>query len=295
MEKKSTGLKHSKIVNDLMSYIYDNIEIDIDVTQFYFEYGIDRFHLCKIFKKQTGKAIYETIKLIRLEKAASILLTNKNLTITEISNTCGYSAQTTFCRAFKTHFKQTPTYWRDGGFKEYSDLILSDLEKQYTTNVSFNDLKRELIKVKSRNAHYHRQAGYSSNYKEIWEKMTAWVYTQNITNYEQLAIYNNDPTLTPLDQCNYVACIVPKDDNIDLTNSSLPVFQIHECLCMTFEIEGTDADILMLIKWVFHEWLPNSEFEKSIISSYMIFENDYSTYKDGLLKGTYYVPVKHTY
>lgn len=295
MQKKSTNLKHSLIVNDLMSYIYDNIEIDIDITQFSNEYGINIFHLCKIFKKTSGKAIYETIKLIRLQKAANMLLANKNLTITEISNACGYSAQTTFCRAFKKYFKQTPTYWRNGGFKEYSNLILSDFEKEYTTNQNFNNLKRELVKVKPRKAHYFRQSGYTSNYEEIWEKMTAWVYTNNLIKYEQIAIYNNDPTLTPLDQCNYVACIVVKDENIELTNSNLPIFEIHECLCMTFEIEGTDTDILMLTKWVYHEWLPNSEFEKTIISPYMIFENDYSTYKDGLLKGTYYVPVKSVF
>ena len=33
MHKKSTNLKNSKIVNNLMSYIYDNIEFDIDIDE----------------------------------------------------------------------------------------------------------------------------------------------------------------------------------------------------------------------------------------------------------------------
>lgn len=295
MYKKSTNLKHSKIVNDLMSYIYDHIEFDIDIDLFAHEYGINKFHLCKIFKKQRGQAIYETIKLIRIHKAANILITNKNITITEIADMCGYSAQTTFCRAFKGRFGQTPTYWRNGGFKEYSDSILSDYEKQYTTNINFNNLKRELVKVKPRMAYYSRQTGYNTNYKEIWEKMTAWTYMHNIKEYEQMGIYHNNPTITPLDKCNYVACVIPKDQEIVLKDNNLPAFPIYDCICITFEIEGTDTDILMLIKWVYHEWLPNSDYEKTTIPPYMLFKDDYNTYKDGIVKGTYYVPVKSVF
>ncbi len=296
MYKKSTNLKHSKIANDLMSHIYDNIEFDINIDQLAYEYGMNKFHLCKIFKKQMGKAIYETIKSVRLQKAANILITNKHSTITEISNMCGYSAQTSFIRAFKKRFGQTPKYWRNGGFIEYSDLILTDYEKQYTTNINFNTLKQGLVKVKPRKAYYCRQTGYSPNYKEIWEKMAAWIYTHNLKKYERIGIYHNNPTITPLNKCNYVACIIPKDGDIDLTNNSLPVLQIDECLCVTFEIEGTHTDILMLIKWVHHEWLPNSEYEKTTIPSYMIFEDGYNVDNNvdsnEIVKGSYYVPVR---
>ncbi len=292
MHKKITNLKHSKLANNLMSYIYDNIQTDINLDQISYEMGISKCHLHKIFKEQMGTAIYETIKSIRLQKASNILITNKYSTITEVSNMCGYSSQTSFIRAFKQRFNQTPKFWRNGGYKEYSNQILkSTLSSSFRTDFSL--LEQSLIKVKPRMAYYIRQKGYSANYKQIWEKMIAWIYTNGIAEYEQIGIYHDNPTITPLEECHYVACVVPKGDHADLINTNLPKLEIQECLCVTFKIEGKHQDILMLIQWVYHEWLPNSGYETITIPSYMIFEKNHFNNNDGVFKGVYHVPVKY--
>jgi AraC family transcriptional regulator len=292
MHKKDTNLKHSKIVNNLMSYIYDNFQTDINLDQISSDLKISKWHLHKIFKEQIGTAIYETIKSIRLQKAANILITNKYSTITEISNMCGYSSQTSFIRAFKARFEQTPKFWRKGGYKEYSNKILQS-SKIPNSNIDFNLLEQGLVKVKPRMAYYIRQKGYSPNYKQVWEKMTAWIYTNEINEYEQIGIYHDNPTITPLENCHYVACVVPKDNIDNLVNTNLPELEIQECLCITFKIEGKQEDILMLIQWVYHQWLPSSGYETITIPSYMIFENNAYESKEGIFKGIYHVPVKY--
>ena len=292
MIKKSTNLKRSKIANDLMCYIFDNIQTDINLDYLSKEFDISKFHLHRIFKEQMGSSIYETIKSVRLQKASNILITNRYSTITEIANMCGYSSQTSFIRAFKQRFNQTPKYWRNGGYKEYSNEILNQSFDEYC-EIDFNSLTRKLVKVVPRIAYYLRQKGYTKNYKEIWEKMTAWVYTNNIKEYEQIGIYHDNPTITPLQSCDYVACIVPKDKNLDLSNSTLPMLEIQECLCITFDIEGTYEDILKLAKWVYQEWLPNSGYEKITIPSYMIFEKNDIFDDNPIVKGIYHVPVKY--
>jgi len=290
MHKKITNLKHGKLANDLMSYIYDNIQTDINLDHISYELGISKCHLHKIFKEQMGSAIYETIKSIRLQKASNILITNKYSTITEVSNMCGYSSQTSFIRAFKQRFEQTPKFWRNGGYKKYSNKIVESSNIK-PSNIDFSCLEQSLIKVVPRMAYYIRHKGYSPNYKQVWEKMTAWIYTNEIQEYEQIGIYHDNPTLTVLEECNYVACIVPKNENI--TNTNLPKLEIQECLCVTFKIEGKQQDILMLIQWVYHEWLPNSGYETITIPSYMIFEENNFSSRDGAFKGIYHVPVKY--
>ncbi len=292
MHKKITNFKHSKIANDLMSYIYDNIETDINLDQLSYDMHISKTHLHKIFKEQMGTAIYETIKSIRLQKASNILITNKYSTITEVSNMCGYSSQTSFIRAFKQRFGQTPKYWRKGGYKEYSDKLFAKVE-QKESSIDFSTLEQGLVKVIPRMAYYIRQRGYSPNYKQTWEKMIAWIYTNGINQYEQIGIYHDNPTITPLEDCRYVACVVPKDENLNLVNTNLPALEIQECLCVTFKIEGKHQDILNLIQWVYHEWLPNSGYETITIPSYMIFESNHFVKEDGVFKGIYHVPVKY--
>ncbi len=293
MHNKSRNLKHSKIANNLMSYIYDNIEIDIDINELSDNLDINKFHLHRIFKKETGTNIYETIRNIRLQKASNLLISNSNSTITEIANMCGYSHHTSFIRAFKKRFYQTPKYWRNGGFLEYSNTIFNNENKIYKTDIDFSKLKQGLVKVNPRMAYYKRQNGYNSDFKQIWEEMTAWIFTNNIIEYQKIAIYHDNPTITALNECNYVACVIPKDKNIILINNNLPQLEIQECLCITFEIEGTTDDILMLIKWVYEKWLPNNCYEKITIPPYLIFDEDFISNKKTLIKGTYHIPVKY--
>jgi len=260
MHKKQTLLTHSKIANDIMNYINEHIDTDINIDQLAFDFNISKFHLHRIFKEQMGTNIYETIKSIRLQKASNLLITNRYSTITEIASMCGYSSQTSFLRAFQQRFNQTPILWRNGGYKEYSNKILSSSQTASISQADFSYLNPKIVKTKSKRAYYIRQKGYNSNAIQTWQKLLAWVYTNNITQYEQIGIYHDNPIITPLDSCYYVACIVPKDNN-KLSNTNLPYFDIYEGICATFEVEGKYGDILKLIQWVYHHWLPNSGFK----------------------------------
>ncbi len=292
MHKKETSLYHSKISNNMMNYINNHIDTDINIEQIAFDLKISKFHLHKIFKEQMGTNIYETIKSIRLQKASNLLITNKYSTITEVANMCGYSSQTSFIRAFKIRFDQTPKIWRNGGYKEYSNKILSSSQTASISEADFSHLTPKIVKTKSKTAYYIRHKGYSKKLVQTWQKMIAWVYTNDIEEYEQIGMYHDNPIITPLENCYYVACIVPKDDR-KFSNTNLPSFEIYVGLCATFEVEGKYGDILKLIQWVYHHWLPNSGFETTTLPSYTIFEKNHFLSDDGLFKGVYYVPVRY--
>ncbi len=292
MHKKQTSLNHSQLANDLMNYINSNIQTDINIDQLSQEFGISKFHFHKIFKEQMGTNIYETIKSIRLQKASNLLITNKYSTITEIANMCGYSSQTSFIRAFKQRFEQTPKVWRNGGYKEYSNKILSASQAATLSNADFSHLEPKIVKTKRKKVYYIRKKGYNKGAIPIWQKMLAWVYTNEIQKYEQIGVYHDNPIITPLEDCYYVACIAPLE-NKKLKNTNLPSFDIDEGICVTFDVEGKYGDILKLIQWVYHHWLPNSGFETTTIPSYTIFEKNHFLNDDGLFKCKYFVPVRY--
>jgi len=292
MHKKQTNLKHSKIANDLVNYITENINTDINIEQLAQEMKISKFHLHKIFKEQMGTNIYETIKSLRLQKASNLLITNKYSTITEVANMCGYSSQTSFIRAFKERFEQTPKIWRNGGYKEYSNKILSKSQAASLSQADFSYLEPQIVKTKKKKVYYIRQKGYNKNARQTWQKMLAWVYTNEIKEYEQIGVYHDNPIITPLDSCYYVACIYVKDDT-NLKNTNLPYFEIHEDICVKFDVEGKYGDILKLIQWVYHHWLPNSGFETTTIPSYTLFEKNHFLSVDEKFKCSYYLPVRY--
>ena len=119
MQKKDTRDLHIDIANKAMSYIYKNIDTPINIDLLALNFGISNTHLHKVFKEQLSINIYESIKSIRLQKASNLLLTNKYSTITQIANMCGYSSQSSFIKAFKERFEQTPKQWRNSRYSQY--------------------------------------------------------------------------------------------------------------------------------------------------------------------------------
>ena len=292
MHKKETNLKHSKLANDLLNYINENIDTDINIDEMSSYMKISKHHLHKIFKEQMGKNIYEVIKASRLQKASNLLITNKYSTISEVANMCGYSSQTSFIRAFKQRFEYTPKEWRKGGYKEYSNQILSTSQASSLSNADFSHLEAKIVRTKKRKEYYIRQNGYNKNAAKIWQKMLAWVYTNNLENYNQIGIYHDNPIITPLENCHYVACVEPID-NITLDNTNLPTFDIPSGICAKFEIEGYYGDILKMIQWVYHKWLPDSGFETTTTPSYTIFKKNHFLSDDKHFIGEYYLPIRY--
>ncbi|MEA3511962.1 MAG: AraC family transcriptional regulator [Campylobacterota bacterium] len=292
MHRKETNLNHSKLANNLMNYINENIETEINIDQISREYGISKFHFHKIFKEQIGTNIYETIKSIRLQKASNLLITNRYSTITQIASMCGYSSQTSFLRAFKKRFEQTPKLWRNGGYKEYSNHILSASQAASISQADFSYLEPKIVKTDKKVVYYIRQKGYNNQAKQTWQKMMAWVYTNEIEEYEEIGIYHDNPIITPLEDCYYVACVAPKNTR-KLLNTNLPSFDIHSGIFAKFEVEGKYGDILKLIQWIYHHWLPQSGFETTTIPSYTIFQKNHFLSDDGMFKCSYFLPVRY--
>ena len=292
MQKKETYLKHSQLANDLMGYITEHIETDINIDQLSETFGISKYHFHKIFKEQMGTNIYEMIKSTRLQKASNLLITNTRSTITEIANMCGYSSQTSFIRAFKQRFEMTPKTWRRGRYKEYSNRILSALETASISDADFSHLTPKIVKIAPQTAYYIRHRGYSRKLTAVWQKMLAWIYTNEIEQYMEVGMYHDNPIITPLEQCHYVACVVPEDGK-KLKNTNLPVFSVFGGIYATFEVEGKYGDILKLIQWVYHNWLPESGYETTTKPSYTIFKKNHFLSEDALFHVTYCVPVRY--
>jgi AraC-like DNA-binding protein len=76
------------------------------------ECGVDINYLNIIFKKETGKTLYQYMTSVRMEHAKHLLETS-NLSITTIAYQTGYPNSNSFTRAFKRHVKETPNDYRD--------------------------------------------------------------------------------------------------------------------------------------------------------------------------------------
>jgi len=271
--KKETLKKRTNIANNIMYYIYTHIDTHIDIEELSIDLNVSKFHMHRIFKDAFGKNIYESIKSIRLQKASNLLLTNKYSTISNIANTCGYSSQSSFIKTFKERFEQTPKQWRTGGYKKYSNEILKQSQKAMNSTADFSNIRPEIVKMPARKSFYIRNKGYNVNITKTWQKLYTWVLSNDIKSYKQIALFHDNPTITPLSECQYIACIVP-DESEDIKSDRLPTFNIAEGIYAKFDLQGKKGDVLKFIHWVYHEWFPNSEYENTTKPSYTEYKKN---------------------
>ncbi len=293
MNKKKTVNLHKKIANETLRYIYNHIDTDINLDELANNFKISKFHLHKLFKKQIGINIYETIKSIRLQKASNLLLTNIHSTITEVANSCGYSSQTSFINAFKKRFNQTPTQWRQGGFKDYSDEILKTSELPLKEKFDYSTIEYNIVKMPIQKAFVLHQRGYFHKEVEVlWKKMLAWVYSNDINVYEEIGIFHDNPIITPAKDCFYTAAITTSD-KININETNLSTMDIDGGLYVSFEFKGKLGELLSLVRWVYQTWLPNSGFETTAQPSFAIFRKNPVFDKNKEFDATFYLPIKY--
>ena len=290
--KKSTHEKRAKIANDVMNYIYQYIDTDINIDDLSIELKTSKFHLHRIFKDEFGKNIYESIKSIRLQKASNLLITNKYSTITNIANMTGYSSQTSFLRAFKERFSMTPKMWKSGGYKEYSNKNVSQIVN-IDENINFSKIEPIIVKMPEINAYYIRHQGYDKSIKKTWAKLQTWIYTNDIKEYKQLALHHDNPIITPLEQCQYIALVTLENKNEALENLSLPTLNIPKGIYAKFSLSGKYGDVIKLIQWVYHTWFIESGYETTTNPSYTIYHKNHFLSSDEEFILDYYLPIKY--
>lgn len=274
--KKDTIVRHRKIANEIMHYIYKYINTNIDLEELSINLKISKYHMHRIFKEEFEQNIYETIKSIRLQKAASLLLTNQNSTITNIAKMCGYSSQGAFIKVFKDKFNMTPKEWRRGDYKQHIKIKTSYC------------IKAQILKINSKKIYYIRHKGDINSKKLAWEKLNTWVLSKNIKDYKQITLYHNNPSITPLPECRYTAAIETQEV---IQLNTLPSLMSPSGIYAKFDFKGSYKEFLEFINWVYFDWLINSGYETTTEPSYVIYEKNSFLDNEDYFIVSYYISI----
>lgn len=85
---------------------------DLTLTLLAEEIGVNRTYLSNYINRNVGGSFYDYIATFRISEAKS-LLAETNLSLSEITNKCGFSSQASFSRTFKNNVGVTPTEYRN--------------------------------------------------------------------------------------------------------------------------------------------------------------------------------------
>ncbi|NQY52447.1 MAG: GyrI-like domain-containing protein [Campylobacteraceae bacterium] len=284
--KKDTKKQRAEIINNSLYYIYKYIDTNITLDELARLNSVSKYHFHRIFKEETNENLFSRITAIRLQKAANLLITNNHTSISEIANMCGYSSHSSFIKAFKNRFLFTPTKWRNGSYKEFSN---NNLNIKNIDLKEFENIKIEIKVSEEKNYAYIRHKGYNPQIKHTWQRLLAYAYEENIQDIVQIGIHHDNPLITKSEDCQYIAGI-EVDKNI-LATKSFSILRVPKSLCAVFSYKGTYGDVLKLMNYIYNYWLPNSYYESKTLPSYAIYHKNHFLNDEEEFDLDFYVPI----
>jgi AraC-like DNA-binding protein len=99
-------------MNNVFQYAMNNFQESISLDEISGKANMSKNAFCRYFKKRTNKTFFQFLIEIRIEHACKLLYKNQDLSISVISELCGFQNIANFNRKFKELKKMTPTDYR---------------------------------------------------------------------------------------------------------------------------------------------------------------------------------------
>lgn len=110
VEYLGTSAFHEKI-SQLMDYIHSHITEELSIQYLADQFYLNKYYLMHLFKQETGTTLASYIAGKRLLYARELL--ENGCSITEACYNSGFKNYSTFLRAYKKFFQETPTHSLD--------------------------------------------------------------------------------------------------------------------------------------------------------------------------------------
>ncbi|WP_052339237.1 helix-turn-helix transcriptional regulator [Gorillibacterium massiliense] len=111
MQREGVSTQHDTRILDMIEYLHNNYSSKFSLTDMAISSNVSRGECCRFFKKMMHMTISSYLMEYRISKAVGFLETT-NLSISEISETVGFSSISYFIDSFKKKTKYSPLTYK---------------------------------------------------------------------------------------------------------------------------------------------------------------------------------------
>lgn len=294
---------YSQRIEEVVSYIEDNIAEKIDLSKLAEISNFSKYHFSRIFTSIMGVSPIEFVNQKRLQKAIYYLKDNSN-TILEISSMCGFESLSSFNALFKKYYNKTPSEVR----KEISNnqLSFSNIKEELTNPLCYNNVSKNnflrriwgmnilLKELPEYEVAYVRKFGSYLETREAWEKLMQWAFKNGLYPPENyfIGISLDDPEVVEEFACRYDACVTLPDGFIQEENSEVKFRKLCGGLYALYQFYDTADKLGIAYQSLFGQWLPNSEYDPDDRQCLEFCMNNPFEDPEGKCKVDLYIPIR---
>jgi len=235
MKSAKTNAIYLRRINLARDYIDQNLNKALRLEDIAAASHFSSFHFHRIFHALVGETVNDYVSRKRMERAVYRLITETDVSITQVALSGGFSSSANFSKAFKLYFGITPSELRNPAlikgkgeeskagkiFHKYGKAFNPhDLYSQSVTDMTVFDpdkLEEMLMNIKVENvdeksiAYLSSPRGYElASVYNTWDRLNQWAAGQGISDDFQIrfARCHDNPAITPEDKCRYDAAVV---------------------------------------------------------------------------------------
>lgn len=258
------GTRYEDRLRRVVDYIHDHLDGELDMATLAGVAAMSPYHWHRIYSARYGETVFETVKRLRLQRAAADLA-HGEMPIAKVATRAGYSAQPSFARAFKSVFGKPPALYRRAGSHTRFDpnspegkAIMYDVEIR-----TLPDLNVVAVPHEGDYMQIGRAFGTLSGVLAGRGLMKP--------DMAMIAIYLSDPDTVPVAKLQSLAGVTT--DSADSAEPPLVGTEIRGGRYAVLRHKGPYADMRAAYRWLLGTWLVQSGEEAADAPLFEIYLN----------------------
>ena len=292
-----------KRINGILLFIDENLDSELSLETVANIGFYSPFHFHRIFKAITNETLNSYITRKRIEKTASILLHQKDVSITELSFQYGFNSNSSFTRTFKKFYGLSPSEFRKSKPK-YSKIRQleskngqeNELSEEYICNINnlINWIKmnakieiKEMPKLELAFITQIGQEGLGNAYA----KLIQWAVPKGLlTKDSKMAtIYHDSFKITEPEKVRMSACLILNektdvDGVIGLTTIEKGKFIVGHFEIGIHEFEKYWTGLFI--------WMNENGYKKADRNPFEIYHNNFNEHPEKKAIVDFYIPIE---
>lgn len=292
-------------INRVLDYVEANLDKELSLVILSEVALFSPFHFHRIFYAFMGETISDFVKRKRVEKAASLLISNSDEPISSVAYYCGFNSVSVFCRNFKAHYgisaqafikkhlsqnsKNSQLESKNNQFSPSGVNYICNVES--LKNIIMNK-KIEIKEMPAMNLVYCRHMGDFARIGEAYGRLMQWAGPRgllNNPNFKTVTVYHDDPNVTKIENVRQSACITV-DGTVktegEFGNLTIPAGKF---VVGSFEINDTEFTESWNSVCV---WLSESGYQPDDRNAYELYYNNHEEHPEKKFILDICIPVK---
>jgi AraC family transcriptional regulator len=238
---------YAERIGRVTEYLAGHLDEELDLETLARVACFSPYHFHRIYRALLGETVNETVRRLRLNRAALDLL-DRDLGIERTARRAGYASQAAFTRAFRAEYGEPPARYR--GARREADTG-TEVAAYRVAVVDLPQLRVATIE--------HR-GDYRLTTKAFERLMTIAATTGLLTAATRtIGIYHDDPEAVPAAELRSAACITvpdpwrPSGELLESRIEGGPYARIVHT--------GPYTELATAYDWLYRKWLPTSARE----------------------------------